>query len=211
VNVTTAGSVATSIGIATGNTLEAVVGAYLVNRFANGRDAFDRPEDVFKWALLAAMISTVVSATFGVTSLCLGGVASWASYGAIWLTWWLGDAAGALIVAPLVLLWVRNPRLQWSRRQAWEAALLLLAVGVVGLIVFGGVAPFEDKSPTLTFLCIPPVVWAAYRFGQRKAVTVSFLLSAIAVWPRSAASVLLPETRPTSRCSCSRRSWASSP
>jgi diguanylate cyclase (GGDEF)-like protein len=48
--------------------------------------------------------------------------------------------------------------------------------------VFGGVAPFEDKSPTLTFLCIPPVVWAAYRFGQRKAVTVSFLLSAIAVW-----------------------------
>jgi integral membrane sensor domain MASE1 len=48
VNVTTAGSIATSIGIATGNTLEAVVGAYLVNRFANGRDAFDRPEDVFK-------------------------------------------------------------------------------------------------------------------------------------------------------------------
>jgi integral membrane sensor domain MASE1 len=93
VNVTTAGSIATSIGIATGNTLEALVGAYLVNRFANGRDAFDRPEDVFKWALLAAMISTVVSATFGVTSLCLGGVASWASYGAIWLTWWLGDAA----------------------------------------------------------------------------------------------------------------------
>jgi diguanylate cyclase (GGDEF)-like protein len=181
VNVTTAGSVATSIGIATGNTLEAVVGAYLVNRFANGRDAFDRPEDVFKWALLAAMISTVVSATFGVTSLCLGGVASWASYGPIWLTWWLGDAAGALIVAPLVLLWARNPRLQWNRRQCREAALLLLTVCAIGLIVFGEVAPFQDNNPPLTFLCIPPVVWAAYRFGQREAVTASFLFSAFAV------------------------------
>ncbi len=181
VNVTTAGSVATSIGIATGNTLEAVVGAYLVNRFANGRDAFDRPEDVFKWALLAAMVSTAVSATFGVTSLCLGGVASWASYGPIWLTWWLGNAAGALIVAPLVLLWARNPRLQWHRGQSREAALLLLAVCVIGLVVFGEVAPFQDNNPPLTFLCIPPVVWAAYRFGQREAVTASFLLSAFAV------------------------------
>ncbi|HLB13671.1 MAG TPA: MASE1 domain-containing protein [Burkholderiales bacterium] len=181
VNVTTAGSVATSIGIATGNTLEAVVGAYLVNRFASGRDAFDRPEDVFKWALLAAMISTLVSATFGVTTLCLGGVASWASYGPIWLTWWLGNAAGALIVAPLVLLWARNPRLRWNRKQFWEAALLLLAVCVIGLIVFGEVAPFQDRNPPLTFLCIPPVVWAAYRFGQREAVTASFLLSAFAV------------------------------
>jgi diguanylate cyclase (GGDEF)-like protein len=181
VNVTTAGSAATSIGIATGNTLEALVGAYLVNRLANGRDAFDRPEDVFKWVLLAVMISTVVSATFGVTSLYLGGLASWANYGPIWLTWWLGDAVGALIVAPVVLLWARNPRLRWNRKQAWEAALLLAALAMVGLIVFGGVAPFQDKNPPLTFLCIPPLVWAAYRFGQREAATASFLLSAFAV------------------------------
>src|SRR5713101_3901348 len=44
-NVTTAGSAATSIGIAAGNTLEGLVGAYLVNEFAGGRHAFDRPQD----------------------------------------------------------------------------------------------------------------------------------------------------------------------
>jgi integral membrane sensor domain MASE1 len=75
VNLTTAGSVATSIGIATGNTLEGIAGAYLVNRFARGSKAFDRTQDIFKFALLAGMISTAVSATVGVMSLCLGGFA----------------------------------------------------------------------------------------------------------------------------------------
>ncbi len=182
VNVTTAGSVGTSLGIAAGNTLEAVVGAYLVNRFANGRAAFDRPEDVFKWALFAGMIATLLSATLGVTSLCLGGWASWADYGPIWLTWWLGNAAGALIVAPVVLLWALKPRLHWNRRKSWEAAALLLATLVIGLIVLGGVAPFENRNLPLTFLCIPPLAWAAYRFGQREAAAAAFLLSAIAVW-----------------------------
>src|SRR5439155_671298 len=56
VNLTTTGSVTTSIGIALGNTLEGVVGAYLVNRFARGRRAFDRPQDVFVFTALAAVV-----------------------------------------------------------------------------------------------------------------------------------------------------------
>src|SRR5438132_7771286 len=80
VNVTTAGNVATSFAIATGNTLEALAGAWLVNRFAGGRNVFERPQGVFKFALAAA-ISTVISPAFGVTSLALTGFADWANYG----------------------------------------------------------------------------------------------------------------------------------
>src|SRR5207249_4219314 len=112
VNITTAGSVATTIGIATGNTLEGLLGAYLINRFANGRRALERSQDVFKFATLAALLSTTVSATFGVTSLCLGGYARWTDYEPIWLTWWLGDVVGAFIVAPLLLLWSADPRVR---------------------------------------------------------------------------------------------------
>src|SRR5262247_3079516 len=72
VNLTTAGDIATSIAIATGNTLEAIAGAWMVNRFAGGKNVFDRPQGVFKFALAAA-ISAVVSAVFGVTSLALDG------------------------------------------------------------------------------------------------------------------------------------------
>src|SRR5207302_4701333 len=57
VNVTTAGNIFTSLGIASGNTLEALCGAWLVNKLANGARVFDRPQDVFKFAL-AALIST---------------------------------------------------------------------------------------------------------------------------------------------------------
>src|SRR6266508_5383529 len=67
VNITTAGSVVTSAGIAVGNTLEGLIGALLVNAFAGGCRAFERPQSIFKFALLSAVLGTAVSATFGVT------------------------------------------------------------------------------------------------------------------------------------------------
>src|ERR1035437_1064627 len=73
VNLTTAGTVATSLGIAFGNTLEGVVGAYLVLRFAGGMNAFNRSHNIFRFTCLAPILSTTVSATFGVTTLALGG------------------------------------------------------------------------------------------------------------------------------------------
>src|SRR5881296_2695399 len=91
VNITTQGSLLTTLGIATGNTLEAVLAAWLVRRYVHGTKAFERAQDVFKFVALAAVLSTTVSATFGVTTLCLGGLATWNQYGTIWLTWWLGD------------------------------------------------------------------------------------------------------------------------
>src|SRR2546423_1706418 len=101
VNMTTMGNIVTSLGIATGNTLEAVCGAWLVNRFAGGIRVFDRAQGVFKFAL-AAVVSSLISPIFGVTSLAIGGFAQWANYGAIWTTWWLGDSTGDLIIAPFL-------------------------------------------------------------------------------------------------------------
>jgi len=182
VNLTTAGSAATSIGIAIGNTLEGVVGCYLVNRFARGRDLFARAQDIFKFALLAGMVSTAVSATMGVTILVAGGFASWASYGPIWCTWWLGDAVGAVVVTPLLLVWRENPRLKWTREQATELALLFLGLFLTGWVVFGGHFHSALKNYPLEYLCIPFLIWAAFRFGRRKAATAVTALAGIAAW-----------------------------
>jgi integral membrane sensor domain MASE1 len=76
VNITTAGTVLTTLGIAIGNTLEGVVGAYLINRFANGRRVFDRPYYIFLFAVLAGLVSTTIGATLGATSLALGNVSA---------------------------------------------------------------------------------------------------------------------------------------
>jgi len=181
-NITTAGTVATSLGIAAGNTLEGLTGAYLVNRFAGGIHAFERPQDVFKFAVLAGMLSTMVSPALGVTSLSLGGFANWADFGAIWLTWWLGDAVGALEVTPLLVLWLTNPRVRWQRAQVREAACLLLCLVVIGQVVFGGWTPLKVKDYPLDYLCVPILVWAAFRFGPRETATATVLLSGIAIW-----------------------------
>jgi diguanylate cyclase (GGDEF)-like protein/PAS domain S-box-containing protein len=182
VNFSTTATVSTSIGIALGNTAEGLAGAWLVRRFAGGSRCFERPRDVFRFALLAGVLATALGATAGATTLSLAGLARWTDYGAIWLTWWLGDAGGALIVAPLLLLWAvdRSPRLDESRYA--EALLLGLAALLAGGLVFRGwfVAGLERQP--IEFVCLPILVWGAFRFSPRVAALVVFVLSALAVW-----------------------------
>jgi len=181
VNVTTAGNVATSLAIASGNTLEAVCGAWLVNRFAGGTTAFDRPQGVVKFAL-AAVVSTIISPVFGVTSLALGGFADWANFGAIWLTWWLGDTTGDLLIAPLIILWSIPSKWRWNRRDAVEVGILLLLLFVLSEAVFCGWLTISARNYPIAFISLPIVIWMAFRFTQRETATGVFILSAIAIW-----------------------------
>src|SRR6266542_2488120 len=181
VNVTTAGNVATSLAVASGNTLEAMCGAWLVNRFAGGTTVFDRPQGVFKFAL-AATVSTIISPAFGVTSLALAGFADWANYGAIWLTWWLGDTTSDLLIAPLIILWSIASKRRWNRREAVEVGILLLLLFVLSEAVFGGWLRISARNYPIAFICGAIVIWTAFRFTQRETATGIFILSAIAIW-----------------------------
>jgi signal transduction histidine kinase len=171
VNVTTTGHWPSSFAIAAGNTLEGLFGALLVLRFARGRHAFERPQDVFKYVLLAGLVATLVSPTIGATSLALADppLLQWSEYGGFWLTWWLGDAGGALVLAPPLVLWSARPGIARPR----EAAALLATALLVGMLVF--------TSPPLAFLCLPVVVWAGFRFGPREAATTVLVLSVFAI------------------------------
>src|SRR6266478_1233268 len=181
VNITTAGNVATSLAIASGNTLEAVCGAWLVNRFVGGTAALDHPQGVFKFAL-AAVVSTIISPAFGVTSLALAGFADWTNYGAIWLTWWLGSTTGDLLIAPSIILWSIAPNPRWSRREAVEVSILLLLLFVLSEVVFGGWLTISARNYPIGFISGPIVIWMAFRFTQRETATGIFILSAIAIW-----------------------------
>src|SRR5262245_663543 len=181
VNLTNAGDIATSLAIATGNMLEALAGAWLVIRFARGKNFCGRPQDVFKFALAAA-ISTVISPFFGVTSLALAGFADWAHYGAIWVTWWLGDATGDLVFTPLVVLWSVGSQRLWTKKEAAEVGVLFLLLVLLSGVVFGGWLEISARNYPITFICGPIVIWTAFRFRPLETATGIFILSVIAVW-----------------------------
>jgi signal transduction histidine kinase/CheY-like chemotaxis protein len=174
VNISTQGTVATSLGIATGNTLEALLAAWFMDRFAKGPKAFKRAKNIFKFVLLAATLSTAFGATVGVTSLSLGGFAPWEQYRTLWLTWWLGDMAGDLIVTPLLVIWAAQapPRLT-PKRIPELLGLLVLTLTTSSLIFFG------DFTRGLNYLTLFPLLWAAFRFGAHGAVTSAFVMTAV--------------------------------
>jgi len=178
-NVGITGWSLTTLFIATGNTLEALVGAWLVERFACGRNAFERVGDLFRFVALAAFVSTMVSATIGVTSLVLGGFADWSGYGTIWLTWWLGDMAGNLLVAPPLILWANPPYPAWKPRRTLEAVALITLLALVAWWAFGQTL---KEALELKFLCIPFLIWAAIRFDRRLAATATLALAGVATW-----------------------------
>ncbi|HSP45288.1 MAG TPA: MASE1 domain-containing protein, partial [Chthoniobacterales bacterium] len=138
-------------------------------------------QNVFKLSA-AVLVSALVSPTIGLTSLALAGYADWPNYSAIWLTWWLGDATGDFIVAPLLILWYAAPARRWSRSAILEVILLFLLLFVLGQLVFGGWLPIAAKNYPIAFICGPIVIWTAFRFTPRETATGIFILSALAVW-----------------------------
>ncbi|MEX2125716.1 MAG: MASE1 domain-containing protein [Woeseia sp.] len=178
VNLTTQGSLITSTGVAAGNTLEGIVAVYLIGRFAGGTAVFGPASNLFRFAGVA-VLATTVSATIGVMSLTLGGYAPAADFGAIWFTWWLGDAAGAIVVTPLLVLWYVDRQWSWTARRVIESVLLFGSLVIVGSMTF--FHPLLASYP-LAFLCLAPLVWAAFRFGQREVATAVALLALIANW-----------------------------
>lgn len=180
VNITTAGTVLTSLGIAAGNTLEAVLGAWAIRRYANGVHAFDRASDTLRFVPLA-IGGPLVAATIGLATLSLGGLAPPQDRSLVWLTWWLGDSCGALILAPALILWSRERRLRWTREQVLEGCALALVLALVTQVVFGWAMPVRPIWVSLKFLCIPFLVWAALRFDRAMAATGVVLVSTLAV------------------------------
>lgn len=181
VNLVVSGAPFSSAGIAIGNTLEAVVGARLIAQWAGGREAMASGQGVVRFALLGALGATSVSATIGVSSLALAGQAPWSLFPPMWLTWWLGDAAGALLVTPPLLLWWARPRPGWAPARAVELALLLVMLAGATGVAFGRVLPGVPSGLELGFICLPPLIAVTVRFGAREAASALVLTALVAV------------------------------
>jgi len=179
-NLTIETSFAAAAVFATGNTLEALAGAMLTRRAIGPSYPLGRGEDVVKFVAVAAL-SPTVAATIALIPLSLGHALTGPQLLSNWWTWWQGDAAGIIIVTPLILAWTTRSPILWSRAKVFEAAcFVLLLLGAVW-IAFGSAAPDREPYP-LTFLITPFIIWAGLSFGQREVTAASAVVCGLAVW-----------------------------
>lgn len=164
----------TALGITAGNTLEALIGAYLLRRFADFRPSLERVRDVAALIVLGGVVSTTVSATIGTGSLLAGGEIETGELASVWRTWWLGDMGGDLVVAPALLVAATHWPYKRAPGRPLEAAGLGLVIGGVTALVF-------TTDSSISFLVFPPLIAATMRFWQPGAVAGCLLVAAIAI------------------------------
>lgn len=178
VNVMISGLVPSSFAIATGNTLEALAGAWLTLRYG-GETSIARPRKFYAFLLGGALFATMISAGVGATSLVMTGAAPVEAFREILITWWLGDAAGALIFAPPILLF--SDLCGSLTRRGLEFALILLAMVIFSVATFTDATVIGRSHAPLSFLCIPLIAWAACRFGAGGASVTTLIVGLILV------------------------------
>ncbi len=172
-NVTSGVSADVALAISIGNTLEALVAVYLLRR-VDFRPSLDRTRDIMWLTVLAACVSTAIAATNGVTTLALAGSPAASPYGSAWLLWWLGDAMGVLLVAPVLLIAATRPPQLRPARMLEALGLLALLAGTSAAIFFGG----QWRYPYPIF---PLLVVATLRFRQLGATVGCLVVAGIAI------------------------------
>jgi signal transduction histidine kinase len=167
-----------AMGIAIGNTLEALAGVALLRYIPGFSPSLERVRDALG-LVFVAWTSTAIGATLGVLSLATGGIVGTAALAETWRAWWIGDALGDLVVAPLLLVWASKPPEGVPSAGRVEGALLGLATMGMGFLIFGREAPAPIIGQAYFFF--PLLMWAALRFGQRGAISATFVCSVIAI------------------------------
>src|SRR5438445_7272719 len=150
-------------------------------RFANGRMVFDRAEDIFKFLFLECVLATTVGASAGAASLFLTGFSRAMQLEQLWLSWWLGDMTGAILVTPCFLLWSAPTGTRRSQRQLVLQGAALISLLLVGAIVFGGYLFPNVQAYPLKFICIPFVVWIAFELRPRETALAMLAFSGLAI------------------------------
>jgi PAS domain S-box-containing protein len=181
-NVATGLSLLGSLGIAMGNTLEAVAGAWLVGRFCQGTRFLESPFSVLIFAVLGGAAASTLAATIGVSSLCLAGSAVWARFPSLWGNWWLGDVIGILVIAPMIVAWSARGDTRRMTARPFEAASALLVLLLMSVLVFERSPTEEGVGYPLAYLSIPVLLWIAFRLGPSGVTGAVFLLGTAATW-----------------------------
>src|SRR5262249_59304620 len=111
-------------------------GGCRLNAWSQGGKALDTAGGVAKFAVVGLGPSAMISAIVGAGSLYLAGDLDWGNFIAIGATWWLRDAAGALVITPVVVLWAIEDFRGFNLDKVLASRATIVAATALGLIAF---------------------------------------------------------------------------
>ena len=173
--------------VAIATTLGALAGARVINYWSYGTKTFFTPLGIARFVLIAfvptAMLSTAgaISAQLFTTAFDFDGLAVTAA------VWWLTDAVGSMIVAPVIVLWTTPPLREGVKLDLPETAGIVIAAAIVGAIAFlpvtvAALKPLLPYQSVCGFLILLPLMWAGLRGNQRAAATAALIFCGLAAW-----------------------------
>jgi PAS domain S-box-containing protein len=167
------------ISIGLGASGEALFGAYCFHQFSTSDNPLDRVRNVLVFLIISGLLSSAISASVGSLSLCLGNLADWDNFFGLWLTWWLGDAMGIWLFAPLVLIFVQSSSYSVKPATLVEGIFLASIIYFFTRMIFEG--PLDSNTYPLLFMTYPLLIWAVFRFEQFGAVFSVLIISGVAI------------------------------
>jgi len=182
-----ANSLLESAANAIGTTLAAFVAAWLINRWSYGSKTFGTAPGIAKFALIAFAPTAMISSAIAVAGLVLANDSGFANAADTWTTWWLADAAGTLIIAPVIVLWATTSLRPLSGSSALETAAIIVAAAAIGVVAYSpsiggdlnGLLPYRGMPG---FLILLPLMWAGLRGTQRDTATATLIFCGLAAW-----------------------------
>lgn len=181
-NLATGAPIISALGISLGNTLEAVVAAYLLKKFVRFDARMERLNDVLGLVVFGAFLSTALSATIGIASLYLGRVIDSGALVPTWLAWWIGDMISDLVVAPFIMVWSNIRNFYLPKRKLVEIFGMFILLIADYQIAFRNVLNFPVWNKSSAYMVFPTLILVAFRFGPKGTTLVIFVLSILATF-----------------------------
>src|SRR3954452_6538331 len=191
-----------SVGL--GTLLAAFAGTWLINRWSNGHQTFGTPSSIAKFAIFSFAPTTMISSAIALAGFILANQISFSDSIVTWVTWWLADAAGTLVIAPVVVLWAIMPVVSLSKWKVLESAAVSTLVSLIGIVAYspliGSNLITKDLNLLLPhrslvgFLVLVPLLWAGLRGNQRNVATAALIFFGLALWGFSVGSDPFPKT-----------------
>jgi PAS domain S-box-containing protein len=171
-----------TVATAVGNTVGAIVCAYLLERFVRFQNSMERLKHAVGFIVFACLLGTTVNAAFNVLGLCYSGRVAWEDFFSSIVFWWVPNGMGVLVVTPIILAWASPTSLRLSGRGWLEAAGCAAGLIVGTQMSFNSWIGYGVEHYPLAYLPYPFLVWGALRFGQRGATTGTFVVAALSLY-----------------------------